>query len=163
MFCLDIFDQVVGFYLKNYFSPPHGLRVNSPFGLRPHSIDSEPIRARGIIVKYYRRISYINCCYFKLILFFCDLNFLCEYSISRGFIFAIILQSLKTRNKRPARLSTNTSTFSSSPGARFLGPRPRTVPCFVYIQGRRVNSEREAIELRIQADLVVLECPRFGK
>ena len=35
MFCLNIFDQLVGFYKNNYSSHPHGLWVNSPFGLRP--------------------------------------------------------------------------------------------------------------------------------
>ena len=49
------------------------------------------------------------------------------------------------------------------PGARFLGPRPRTVPSLVYIQVRSVNGEREAIELRIQAVLAVLECRYLGK
>ena len=34
MFCLNIFDQLVGFYKNNYSSHPHGLWVNSPFGLR---------------------------------------------------------------------------------------------------------------------------------
>ena len=49
------------------------------------------------------------------------------------------------------------------PGARFVGPRPRTVPSLVYIQVRSVYSEREAIELRIQAVLAVLECRYLGK
>ena len=45
MFCLDIFDQLFGFYYNNYFSRPHCFLVNSP-------IYSEPIRPRGIIVNY---------------------------------------------------------------------------------------------------------------
>ena len=49
------------------------------------------------------------------------------------------------------------------PGTRFLGPRPQTVPCLVEIQVRSVNGEREAIELRIQAVLAVLECRYLGK
>ena len=35
---------------------------------------------------------------FQVNIFFCDLNFLYDYSISRGFIFAMILESRKTRN-----------------------------------------------------------------
>ena len=36
--CLDIFDQLVGFYKNDYSSGPHGLWVNSPFGLRPQGL-----------------------------------------------------------------------------------------------------------------------------
>ena len=54
LFCLDIFDQLVGFYWNNYSSRPHGLWVNRALFLPSASwaIDSEPIRARGDIVKY---------------------------------------------------------------------------------------------------------------
>ena len=113
--------------------------------------DTEPSLPVWPAIKlYHRYISSICCCYFKLILFFCDLNFLHEYSNSRGFIFA----KLKTREIKYLEFEA---------GARYFGPRPRTVPCLVYIQGRGVNSEREAIELRKQAVLVVLECRYFGK
>ena len=37
------------------------------------------------------------------------------------------------------------------------------MPSLVYIQVRSVNGEREAIELRIQAVLAVLECRYLGK
>ena len=35
---------------NNYSSSPNKLRVNSSFGLQPHAIDSEAMRARRIIV-----------------------------------------------------------------------------------------------------------------
>ena len=38
LFCLDIFDQLVGFYENNYSSQAHGLWVNTPFGLRPNGL-----------------------------------------------------------------------------------------------------------------------------